>query len=456
MITVLVLAAVTAVIASGFLFRSAQEAKLATRSFFQSAALNLAEAGAEEALLAVNSTAVNSANGWSLATGSTTDYTKTLTGFTFQQATGAVYIRIDNAATAAPTITAAAVISIPKQPPLLKQVRLGGSVRRLWSNGLVAKGSVTFSGSAYVDGYDSNLGPYNAATNRNDRGAVATNSSAMSSVSLGGTAYIYGYVSTGGGDPNPGTSGRIYGVTSPPMPLIDSTRVRKDFNTNLPDATVPTGTPIALGNVTIAGIVSQTYPRAGDVAGANGRYLYSCSVLDMSHSAAIQITGPVDFIVTGNTTVAGSAYIGISSTSTASFNLFCPGAISIGGGGMINNTVVPSKATIWGTTATGATPQTISVAGASSFVGTVYAPNGNVTVANSGGVHGAIISNTATLSGVGFLHYDVRLGNSAGPTAGLGSGSGYLRVSSWCELDSAPSSGNAFARDSREPFAGLF
>lgn len=53
-ITVLILAAVTAVIASGFLFRSAQEAKLATRSFFNTAALNLAEAGIEEGLFAIN------------------------------------------------------------------------------------------------------------------------------------------------------------------------------------------------------------------------------------------------------------------------------------------------------------------------------------------------------------------------------------------------------------------
>src|SRR3954468_23838138 len=78
-ITVLVLAAVTAVIAAGFLFRSAQEAKLATRSFYQSAALHLAEAGLEEGLYAANTSSLTSANGWTLVTGSSTDYQKTIT-----------------------------------------------------------------------------------------------------------------------------------------------------------------------------------------------------------------------------------------------------------------------------------------------------------------------------------------------------------------------------------------
>src|SRR5438128_11745058 len=77
-ITVLVLAAVTAVIASGFLFRSAQEARLANRSLYQSIALNLAEAGIEEGLYAANMASFTSANGWELASGSTTDYVKTI------------------------------------------------------------------------------------------------------------------------------------------------------------------------------------------------------------------------------------------------------------------------------------------------------------------------------------------------------------------------------------------
>ena len=91
MLTVLILAAVTAVISSSFLFRAAQEAKLATRSVFLNAAFNLAEAGIEEGLYALNTNGFNSGNGWTLASGSTTDYVKTITtGLDFTQATGAI------------------------------------------------------------------------------------------------------------------------------------------------------------------------------------------------------------------------------------------------------------------------------------------------------------------------------------------------------------------------------
>src|SRR4051812_836132 len=87
-ITVLILAAVTAVIASGFLFRSMQEARLATRSYFQAVALHLAEAGIEEGLYAANTSTLTSANGWSLVSGTTTTYMKSMVNtFNFDQAT---------------------------------------------------------------------------------------------------------------------------------------------------------------------------------------------------------------------------------------------------------------------------------------------------------------------------------------------------------------------------------
>ena len=460
MITVLVLAAVTAVIASSFLFRSAQEAKLATRSFFQSAALNLAEAGVEEALFAANTTAFTSANGWSLVSGSTTDFEKTITsGFDFQQATGSIYIRVDNASSLSPTVVAAGVITIPKQPKLVKQIRVGGAApARIWANGIVAKGNVTFSGSADIDSYNSSLGTWNAATNRSDRATVATNAT----VQLSGAAYIYGYVATGGATPSVGTSGRIYGATSPATPLMDATRVRTDFNANLADATAPTTTAIALG-ATYPNSTWQpfTLPRAGDVPGPNGRYLYSCTTLAIGGSSSVTVAGPVDIVVAGNTTIDGAGFLSISSNMTLnpSFNLYCPGAINIGGSGMVNNTSQPIKASIWGTKPAGGTPQVVNVSGAGAFNGTIYAPNADVALTGSGGVFGAVIGNTVTLSGAAIVHYDVQLldaTTSAGPTPSAGNGSGYLRVSSWSELKSAPGSGDAFARDNRSPFGSLF
>lgn len=458
-ITVLVLAAVTAVIASGFLFRALQEAKLATRSFYQTVALNLAEAGIEEGLYAANSTAFNSANGWTLASGSTTDYVKSITsGFNFQQATGAIHVRVDGATSGTPTITGAAVLTIPNQPKIVKQIRVGGSAPvRLFANGIVSKGLVTFSGSADIDSYDSSLGAYHSSTNRSDRATVAT----LATVQLSGSATIYGYVATGGTVPSVGGSGRIYGATSPGSPLVDSSRVRTDFTTNLTDATAPTGSAYSLGAYSVAGSSTASLPRTGDVVGANGRYLYTCTSLSVGGSGRLNITGPVDIIVTGNTSIGGSGYIAVGGTGAVNpgMNLYCPGTIDLGGSGMVNNTSLPINATIWGTKPAGLT-QTITVGGSGSFKGTIYAPNGNISVTGSGGVYGAVIGNAVTLSGSGDVHYDVQLATASvagGPNPGSGSsGSGYFRVGAWSELSAKPGSGHAFARDNRAPFASLF
>lgn len=453
----LVLAAVTAVISASFLSRSAQESKLATRSLYQTVALNLAEAGIEEALHAVNMTAVNTANGWSLASGSTTDYVKTISsGLVFQQASGAIHIRIDGATAATPVITSAGVVTIPNQPKLIKQLRVSGAgPAKIWSNGIVAKGNVTFSGSADIDSYDSLLGNWNASTNRSDKATVATNAT----VQLSGSAYIYGYVATGGAAPSVGDSGRIYGATSPSTPLVDASRVRRDFNANLTDATAPTTTAISLGAYAVGGSSIASLPRALDLPGANGRYLYTCSSLTVDGSGRLNITGPVDIIVTGNTSVGGSGYIAVGGgvSINPSFNLYCPGTITIGGSGMVNNTSLPINSSIWGTKPAGGTAQTISVTGSGAYKGTIYAPNGNIVIDGSGGLYGAVIGNTVTLSGSAVIHYDVRLANQTsvgGPTAGVNSA--YFRVSSWAELTDLPGSGDAFARDNRAPFAALF
>ena len=460
-ITVLILAAVTAVISSGFMLRTVQEVRLANRSFYQTSALNLAEAGIEEGLFAANSSTINTANGWTLVSGTTTDYSKTITnGFDFEKATGAIYVRVDNPTGPTPTITAAGVITIANQPKIVKQLRVGSAgAAKIWANGIVAKGNVTFSGSADIDSYDSSLGAYNTATNRGDKATVATNAT----VQISGSAFIYGSVATGGAAPVVGGSGRIYGATSPSTPLVDASRVRTDFNANLADATAPTTAAISLGAYSVAGSSSDTLPRVVplDLPGANGRYLYTCTSFDIGGSGYVTIKGPVDIIVTGNINVGGSGYLAVGGVGAVdpSLNLYCPGTIALGGSGMVNNTSLPVKATIWGTKPSTGT-QNITIGGSSAFRGTIYAPNANLTLSGSGGVYGAVIANTVTVSGSGDVHYDVQLAgatSAGGPTPSSGgAGNGYLRISSWTELSAPPGSGHAFARDNRVPFTALF
>ena len=455
MITVLVLAAVTAVIASNFLFRAVQESRLATRSAFLGAAFNLAEAGIEEGLYALNTSGFSTGNGWTLATGSTTDYVKSITsGFNFTQATGAIYVRVDGITGTAPVVYATGVINIPNQPKLLKQLRVGTGRRRPWSNGMVTKGDVPFSVVSSVDSYNSAVGPYNAATNRTDRATIATNSAAVSAIELTGASSIYGYVATGGSDPA-AALGRIYGVTSPSVPAapaayVDPTRVRRDFNTNLPDVAAPTGTAYSLGAISEI-LSSRDLPRAGDTPGPNGRYLYTATSLTLLIGGTLNIRGPVDLIVTGDTTMALLSQVVVgTSGSNPSLNYYTPGNIAIVAlaPGFTNSTGAAEKCTIWGT-APSTSSQTIDFWGAGSAVATIYAPNASVRVQLVSDVYGAIIAKDISMNGGGKFHWDSQLANVE--TANFG-----YRLNSWSELTAKPGSGDAFARDNRQPFNTLF
>lgn len=444
-ITVLILAAVTAVLASGFLFRSAQEAKLATRSFFNTVALNLAEAGIEEGLFAINTNSYTSANGWTVASDSATSYVKTVSSFALMQATGSIRVRIDNPTSSNPAVVAAGIVDIPKQPRLLKQLRVAAQQRHLWANGIVAKGTLTFSGNNDIDSYDSSLGVHNSATNRSDQATVATTSTALDPIVIGSRASIYGYVATAGGSPDVGPGGMIYGVTTPLGTNIDTSRIRRDFTTNLPDATAPAGTAVSLSAISS----TLTLPRGSDTPGANGRYLYTTNDLSLAGSDSLNITGPVDLVVTGNISTAGNAAISITG-STARLNLYSPGTINLTGNAVQNNTNIPAYVSLWGTAPSSGAAQSIKIAGNGSFTGTVYAPNADITLTGNGATNGAIICKTLTAGGNGQFHYDVRLADLRTPLDLS------LRPTAWCELVSPPNSGKAFARDIRVPFNTMF
>lgn len=440
----MLLAAVTALIASFLLTRAAQEGRLATRSFYQNVALNLAEAGLEEAMWAANNGYFTTAYGWSAPADSTTSRVKTTTGLALAQGTGEIHLRVDNATSTAPTVFALGLVRMPDQPIILKQVRVTLERRALWANGMVARGVITFSGNAAVDSYDSSLGPYNSTTNRSDLATVASTSTSLDPVVLNSNATIYGFVATAGADPDVSSNGRIYGATTPSHIKVDPARIRRDFAANLPDATVPAGTPVALGGVGS----SLTLPRPGDTPGANGRYLYTATSVGLSSSSTLAIKGPVDLIVTGSVTLTGNSSIGIGGIGSTdpSLGLYAAGDVNLAGNGLLNETSQPISATIYGTAPAG-TPQSISITGNGDFIGTVYAPNATLKLNGNGANSGAVIAKDVTLGGNGKFHYDIRLG--------LATSEKYFKPKSWIELTAPAGSGQPLARDNRAPFTSF-
>jgi Tfp pilus assembly protein PilX len=454
LITVLILAAVTAVIGASLISHAALESRLATRSLFQAVALNLAEGGIEEGLYALNRGSFASADGWSVASDSTSSFVKTITGIALTQATGEIYVRVDAPSGSAPTVVAAGLVRIPNQPPLAKQVRIGTRRRKPWSNGMVAKNDITFSVASSVDSYDSSVGAYNASTNRTDRATIATNSAAVGAIELTGASSIYGYVATGGSDPTVAL-GRIYGATSPGVPAsptsyVDPARVRRDFATNLPNIAAPTGTGYNLGNLSVGFFGVTNLPRTGDTPGANGRYLYFANSVSVSLLGTLNVKGPVDLVVSGNTTVAlgGQFKVGGSGSTDPSLNLYANGNVSLSvfANEIAATSISPEKATIWGTNTTA---QTISISVLSSFTGTIYAPNATLNLSLGADIYGAMVAKDVNVSVYGQFHWDSRLANVEADGFGYG-------VSAWAELSAAAGSGSAFARDRRAPFNTIF
>lgn len=447
MIAVLLIAAIIALFAAHLLKRAVLEEQLASRGVAQSVAANLAEAGIEDALFAANNSYFNSTYGWSTASDSATAKVKTTTGLALSQGTGEIYLRVDSYASSSPTIIALGVVRPLSGAVIVKQLRCAAVKRSTWSNGMVSKSAITFSGNATVDSYDSSLGVYNASTNRSDQATVASDSTALDPVVLNSNASIYGYVATGGAAPNVSSNGRIYGATSPANPKVDPSRVRTDFNQNIPDATAPTATATSLGSISN----TLTLPRVGDLPGADLRYHYTASGVSLAGNNTVSITGPVDLIVTGNMSISGNGQISIGGVGSISpsLNIYAAGSVSLGGNGMLNQTNTPANSALYGTAASGST-QSITVTGNGEFIGAIYAPNATLSLGGNGAVNGAVIASSITLGGNGVFHYDVHLGVTGTSTSSTADR--YYRPDTWIELTDIAGTGTTFVRDNRVPF----
>lgn len=446
----LLLAAVAAAAAAYLLTRAAQEVRLATRSYYAGSALNLAEAGIEEAMWAANSGAFDSAAGWEPAAAGGAVVLRRLTGLDLAQGAAELLVRVDAPASTSPVVTSLGLVRLPGQPPIVKQLRVTLARRAVWANAIVAKGAVTFNGNnVAIDAYDSARGPWHAVSNRLDQATVATTATSNGGLAVN-NADIYGYVATGGGMPVVGPNGSVLGATSPSSPKLDPSRLRTDFSYNIPDAPAPAGTAVALADIT----GNLTLPRAGDTPDANGRYLYQTNQIDLNNKV-LTITGPVDLVVASHISVGGgSGSITLSAAATSSeLRLYAAGNVTLAGGGAVNATGASSRLILYGTRTQAAAAtlgaQQFSLGGNAGFAGLIYAPNADLSLhggGSSGLFDGAVIARNVTLNGNYAFHYDIR-------NAALQS-ERYFRPTAWLELTAPAGSGQGLARDNREPFTG--
>lgn len=401
----------------------------------------LAEAGMEEALWALNN---RNFTGWSsgIVTVSgvpTYVYTKSLTGFSYESSkvTGRVDLTIKDyddtkRNTTKPTIKAVATIQNADGSTVTRTLTANTGYSSdtatarapIMTNALAATGSSGVvnltSGGVMVDSYDSSKGPYNNVSSSPSYNAGYAAVVVGSSVNLANGAQVKGYVAT---PPNSsgnvvvsyGTTSQLTGPSTPATVKVDTSRQSTSTGQIVPDVATPSGAGTTLnepsGTVhlgTAGGSTATYYATLGGSSGWSGYYNLS--------SGTLSIDGPVVIVVPGNFYINGTGSIVIN--SGGSLQLLVSGSAYIYYNGINNTTKLAKNLAIIGTgTYVGNVMQFWT---STPFYGSVYAPKADITLYgynNASAFYGSYVGNNVTVYPYSVtvplpIHYDTDLRNT--------------------------------------------
>jgi len=380
---------------SSYLTMSLNEYKLARRTLQLQSAMNLAEAGLEEGMDAIN---LNDWAGWTSV--GTDGYYKGISNITYSDGrTASIKVYVEDYSTL-PILVAEGRIAEPNGDEVFKQVRVDLYRTGLFANGLTAKDTINFNGnSVTVDAYDSTVGLWNATLNRIDQGSVASLSVDNGAADVG-NGDIWGYLATGGGTYDIGPNGTITGADTPAGVDEDPDRISFDFYANLPDVEVPSLT------------VDYTTLAAGDIGDSAAAWgdsptVYNITSFSVSGTDVINVVGPTVIIVDGDFKMTGQSELNILGAD-AYLKLYVTGDLDLTGQGVMNQAMNPEGFQVWGSGASGSSAH-VKVAGNGDFAGIIYAPNAHVEIVGNGNVSGAAVGEDITLTGNAAFHYDVNL-----------------------------------------------
>ena len=410
LVVTLVVAVIMGIAICSYLTLLGSRNKIAMRSTAWNTAMPTVEEGIEEALAHLHADpSTPSANGWgSTNVAGQTGYWKRRTNSEGSYFFATIY----NYSATNPIIYSAGFVPTP----------LGGSgdyITRLvrvqatnsptvFSKNIAAGGQITLSGGAVIDGYNSSNGPYNTTSNRNAVGGIVTNSKVSKAINVG-TATVYGTASTGPGGTVYVNGGAVGDTTWDASNTgIEPGWTNNNVNVSYPTNSPPTGSPFT-PSITSGGGSNIMYLGSG---------LYQTASFTSSDSTKpMVVTGNATLWITGDLTVSGSGYIYIS--PGASLTLYVGGQATVSGGGVVNGTGLPSNFSLVGLSSS----DKMTYSGSADFVGTINAPEADVTVSGGADVYGAVICSTFTSSGGSGVHYDQGLAGFTG-----------LVVIAWTEL----------------------
>jgi hypothetical protein len=321
--------------------------------------------------------------------------------------------------TTAPVIYTEGTVTLPDGSTTLRtQLRTLVAPVPLFPNAAAASETVTFSAGTAIESYDASRGIYNSNTtpytnanrNRGWSAIVAGGNTGATAVTLTSPA-VRGYVAAPSSPTAPyaprasfGGSASVKGPDSPATPNVDLTRVSRSPFIPQPDIITPnTGTSTALPNTNATHTLGSPTDTAPRVYVFNGN-------LNITDNRRYEINGPVRIVVTGQFYLGlnggTTTEIRINNHATASLEMFIGGDIAIYKNGIVNQTLLPERVAIYGTTT--ATAPDISTGNA--FHGVLYLPNGRFNVLGANRyIYGALSARNLVAGGATYLYYDTSL-----------------------------------------------
>jgi len=268
--------------------------------------------------------------------------------------------------------------------------------------GVGSAGTMTLSGSAEIDSFDSRNGAYGGA-NTGSNAPVFANAD----INLaGGMAKIKGDASATGNIVLPS-----WAQWAAPDTWVTGTKSAGVAPTDLPPETVPsdlagtsTSGSCVLGNIDTRALSS------GDYHFSNLK-LSSASKMTIAAGSRIFVDG--DFIISDNSVLDLLGQV----------TIYVNGSVQVNNSARVNSGELSGRTNPASTDltiiATGSAPVKFTGAGGHRFIGAVYAPQAEVRVEGSSEIFGCIVGNNVTIDGNTRVHFDAALA-AGGSSGGAG------------------------------------
>lgn len=410
LLTAIIFSFVVVTLLGSYLYLTTSEYRISTRSYLLGASFNLAEGGLDRALYALYK---NDKSGWRSGTDGEgrTYWAQRFGSYDLGgNIRGYINVVILNPTGSAPEIFSEGEAVGHIAGHMKKQIYAAlNSGFYPFLNGFNSKQGVVLKGNNVIfDSYDSRIGNYGLG-NINSDITVSTISVESDAIDVG-NADIYGYVATGGGQPNVGPRGSITTYAHPGK--VDNSRITTDFYAEFPNVSAP-----------VLNSPSTSIPASGTIMGGD----YQLASWSMGGLSSLLINGDTRIVVDGNISLSGNASVQVADGAT--LQIYVKGNAAIGGNGILNSSQVPAQLLVFGTNTTEG-GQTLSIRGNGYLASAVYAPNAVVSLnggGTSGRVFGAVAAYDAKLVGNSHFSYDEALEDY-----NLG-GAGY-QVDKWVEL----------------------